>query len=344
MKARFHLCLAASVFLVLCLAPKSAAQTDTCFSICGDLNSSNTVTSADIINMVHWVGWTGYVGNIACGDVDGFANLNVRDHAWMAEYVFRGGPAPMCPPDSGTYQPAPASDVQLMYNNVFPAGDTLVRVQLDLVTGRPFNYVSLLLRTRVDDSSAFIAPVATSTSNIIDNAEFNIHTVVTDQFHGRGTDALSGVWGSYANTSLPPGRHPLAFFDLIMPSSSDYRTISIELFSLPDFVNDVPMIVDSSLVGWAITPVGRIADPLGDVNLDRKVTSADIIYSVNYCFKGGPAPLPLVIAGDVNCSGTQTSADIIGLVNYIFKSGTPPCDIHSECTVNPVNWQLWDCP
>jgi hypothetical protein len=62
----------------------------------------------------------------------------------------------------------------------------------------------------------------------------------------------------------------------------------------------------------------------GDVNQSGTITSADIIYLVNYVFKGGPAPLPTPTEGDVNCSGTITSADIIFLVNYVFKGGAPP--------------------
>ena len=71
----------------------------------------------------------------------------------------------------------------------------------------------------------------------------------------------------------------------------------------------------------------------GDVNVSSSITSADIIYSVNFCFKGGPAPMPCIAAGDVNCSGTVTSADIIFLVNYVFKSGPAPCD---ACTNSPL--------
>jgi plastocyanin len=64
----------------------------------------------------------------------------------------------------------------------------------------------------------------------------------------------------------------------------------------------------------------------GDVNANGSITSADIIYLVNYVFKGGAAPLPVAAAGDVNCSGAITSADIIYLVNYVFKGGAAPCN------------------
>lgn len=64
----------------------------------------------------------------------------------------------------------------------------------------------------------------------------------------------------------------------------------------------------------------------GDVDLSGTITAADIIYLVNFTFKGGPPPNPCAAAGDVNCSGGLSSADIIYLVNFVFKGGAPPCN------------------
>jgi hypothetical protein len=75
-------------------------------------------------------------------------------------------------------------------------------------------------------------------------------------------------------------------------------------------------------VTYTVTPSG--GDARGDVNNNGSTTSADIIYLVNYVFKGGPDPLPAISEGDVNCSGTITSADVIFLVNYVFKGGPEP--------------------
>ena len=63
---------------------------------------------------------------------------------------------------------------------------------------------------------------------------------------------------------------------------------------------------------------------LGDVNGDVIMTSADIIYAVNYTFKGGPPPRPFIEAGDVNCDAVVTAADVIFLVNFVFKGGPAP--------------------
>ena len=59
----------------------------------------------------------------------------------------------------------------------------------------------------------------------------------------------------------------------------------------------------------------------GDSNGDVELNAADIIYMVNYVFKGGPAPLG---DGDVNGNGSVNAADIIYLVNHVFKGGPAP--------------------
>ena len=76
----------------------------------------------------------------------------------------------------------------------------------------------------------------------------------------------------------------------------------------------------------------------GDVNVDELITSADIIYMVNFVFKGDAAPQPCDASGDVDCSGAVTSADIIMMVNHVFKGAAAPCDV---CTLVP---NTWSCP
>jgi len=61
----------------------------------------------------------------------------------------------------------------------------------------------------------------------------------------------------------------------------------------------------------------------GDVNGDVVINSADIVYLINYLFKGGPPPEPLQV-GDVNCDQVINSSDVVYLINYLFKGGPPP--------------------
>jgi len=61
----------------------------------------------------------------------------------------------------------------------------------------------------------------------------------------------------------------------------------------------------------------------GDANGDGIINLSDIIYLVNYVFKGGPAPDPLCV-GNANNNGSVDLADIIYLVNFVFKGGPVP--------------------
>jgi rhodanese-related sulfurtransferase len=63
----------------------------------------------------------------------------------------------------------------------------------------------------------------------------------------------------------------------------------------------------------------------GDANTDSSVSVVDVVYLINYLFRGGPPPYPLDI-GDVNCDESITLADIVFLINYMFRQGTLPCD------------------
>lgn len=62
----------------------------------------------------------------------------------------------------------------------------------------------------------------------------------------------------------------------------------------------------------------------GDANGDGEVDTGDIVYIINYCFKGGPPPDPLE-SGDANCDGAVNVGDAVYLKVYVFENGEPPC-------------------
>ncbi len=69
-------------------------------------------------------------------------------------------------------------------------------------------------------------------------------------------------------------------------------------------------------------------DPLaqfvrGDVNGDGIVNTSDVVYLINYLFRDGANPEPL-IAGDANCDVSVNAADVIYLINYLFTGGPKP--------------------
>ena len=70
----------------------------------------------------------------------------------------------------------------------------------------------------------------------------------------------------------------------------------------------------------------------GDANNDSAVNVGDAVYLINYVFKGGPPPQPLLCCGDANGDVNVNVGDAVYLINYVFKGGPPPV---SGCCVPP---------
>ena len=73
------------------------------------------------------------------------------------------------------------------------------------------------------------------------------------------------------------------------------------------------------------TAASRDGIVCGDADGSGAVDLADVIYTINYLYSGGPAPDPLA-AGDQNCDGKINIADCSYLIAYIFEEGAAaPC-------------------
>jgi hypothetical protein len=55
----------------------------------------------------------------------------------------------------------------------------------------------------------------------------------------------------------------------------------------------------------------------GDCNADCVIDVGDLVFLLNYLYKGGPAPVPLEIA-DLNCDGMVELGDPIVLIHYLY--------------------------
>ena len=61
----------------------------------------------------------------------------------------------------------------------------------------------------------------------------------------------------------------------------------------------------------------------GDLDGTFNYTMNDIVFLVNYIYRGGPEPDPLE-AGDVDASGAINTADLSYLINFIYRGGPAP--------------------
>jgi hypothetical protein len=64
----------------------------------------------------------------------------------------------------------------------------------------------------------------------------------------------------------------------------------------------------------------------GDANKDGKLNVTDVIYLINFLFRGGPKPIEFADQGDVNCDNLVNITDVIYIINYLFKGGPAPID------------------
>jgi hypothetical protein len=61
----------------------------------------------------------------------------------------------------------------------------------------------------------------------------------------------------------------------------------------------------------------------GDANGDEAVNILDVVYLINFLYKGGPTPAPYK-AGDVNNNGVVNLLDITYLIAYLYQGGPEP--------------------
>jgi len=96
------------------------------------------------------------------------------------------------------------------------------------------------------------------------------------------------------------------------------------------FGSDYINIIDSSGTRLADYPVGDGPVHLdinyrpGDVNGDYKIDILDVVYLINWKYKGGPKTWPARWRGNVNGDFEYNILDIVYLLNSIYKGGPAP--------------------
>lgn len=61
----------------------------------------------------------------------------------------------------------------------------------------------------------------------------------------------------------------------------------------------------------------------GDANGDGVINIGDVVYLINYLYRGNPPPDP-EWTGDANCDGIINIGDVVYLINYLYRGGSPP--------------------
>jgi len=85
-----------------------------------------------------------------------------------------------------------------------------------------------------------------------------------------------------------------------------------------------PWFYGMTLLGDPTLKLSRfMATPTGDVNQDGVIDLTDVLFLINYLFKGGTAPDPLRL-GDVTADCAVDLNDVLSLINYLYKGGPAP--------------------
>lgn len=62
----------------------------------------------------------------------------------------------------------------------------------------------------------------------------------------------------------------------------------------------------------------------GDVDNNNQFNILDISFLINYLYKNGTDPDPVVAVADFDCSGGINVLDISALINYLYKDQPRP--------------------
>ena len=134
----------------------------------------------------------------------------------------------------------------------------------------------------------------------------------------------SGATGASDHASFWDQGYPaiLGIEDMVEDFNPAYHTTGdrISIFDMTYFTDFAKAgIASLAILAQPMKPYAK-----GDANGDGKVTVSDVVYIINYLFKGGPPP-GYLDAADTNCDGKVTVSDVVYLINYLFKGGPPPC-------------------
>ena len=159
----------------------------------------------------------------------------------------------------------------------------------------------------------FSPPTETLTLETLSPQAFELTPLIPNS-HILGID-----W--FVNDEFESSDNPFNFMSAVAGSLEVKGTV----YDSTHMVLDDPfsLLVDSKAWQVTVIPGSYIC---GDANEDTLVNLTDIVFMINYLFRGGPEPVPLA-SGDVNLDQEVNVSDVVYLINYVFKSGPEPCHL-----------------
>ena len=81
---------------------------------------------------------------------------------------------------------------------------------------------------------------------------------------------------------------------------------------------------DGLLSQWSDSLAVDISLICGDASNDGAVDLGDVVYLLNYLFRGGSAPVLQMCVGDVNSDDAVDLGDAVYILNWLFRGGPLP--------------------
>ena len=134
--------------------------------------------------------------------------------------------------------------------------------------------------------------------------------VQIDEYVGKGAGLVNYCALRYPASG--PSVYKVAFFTFAIEAVPESGTFPNNRYTLM-----------RRIMNWF--GIGRTAPEFmhGDANGDQIIDVGDIVFLVNFLYKGDAAPNPL-LAGDANCDGEVNLGDVVYLINYLYRGGDPP--------------------
>jgi len=343
----------AIIGLMAVLSSFSFAQT------CGDINSDGRINMIDPVHILMYAFYDGPAPDpLWIGDVNGDGAVNIADFQYAWRNILDGDIPPYDCLETGSVpgpdlpgQFAKSSgdfvDIDIVLNGknipvtkLYMGYEYEIRVKLEnSIDLRAFSVGfktwadAGVVWDWVDQPDNFLrAPFVTVEPGCrFDDAGFPVG-LRTAQWGNQNTDPVSlGATDIFASIAAGDLEHMFSLHFMITDIQDNLpHAMCVDTSGFGHYDGDM-VFVDLYAAGVYPTqlwPDGGLCLPIlkymcGDSNHDGEVDLGDVVFTVNYVFKGGPAPSPYCVA-DANGDDVVNIGDAVFIINYVFKNGLEP--------------------